>query len=430
MHRLGSSGLATIAVVAVGLTAACGNGSGAEGSASGGADTIVLQTNWTSAGPESKPLQAALKGFTAETGIEVKVLENGDDLNQVYETSLLAGDEADVLLVGLLEKQLDWVKNGAVVPLNDQVDEWGLTDSIPEQSIADWTDSDGQLRGLPYAGFTWPWWYNTDLFTQAGVEVPTTTDELVTAVAALKDKGFGGIAIGGNDWSGQKLFLQFLETYMKPDEAKKVFAEGNTCANEDAMKGIELFTQLRDAGVFVDGVEGLTADQASALYFSGEAAISPMGSWSYVSTEDALASTTELSGMPVVPDGAYDKPMAYDGSTSAGWWVSPNGEKKMDAVGKLVQYMYRPEILASMVDGGVVLSTSTEVDVSGVTSPLLAQSFTDLPGRVDYAVMPDLYVPADVSNPMYRATSIAFTQGNDAQKICQLVDDVYTTSGS
>lgn len=430
MHRLVSTGLAATAVVAIGLTAACGSGSGSSGSESGSSDTIVLQTNWTSAGPESKPLKVALDGFTKETGIKVKVLENGDDLNQVYETSLLAGDEADVLLVGLLEKQLDWVKNGAVVPLNDQVADWELTDAIPAPSIADWTDGDGKLRGLPYAGFTWPWWYNTDLFTQAGVKIPTTTDDLVTAVAALKAKGFGGIAIGGNDWSGQKIFLQFLETYMKPDEAKKVFAEGKTCDNVNAMKGIELFTGLRDAGVFVDGVEGLTADQASALYFSGKAAISPMGSWSYVGTDETLAKTTELGGMPVPRGGAYDKPVAYDGSTSAGWWVSPNGAKKLDAVGKLVKYMYRPEVLTSMVDGGVVLSTSTTVDVSGVTSPLLAQSFSDLPGRVDYAVMPDLYVPADVSNPMYRATSIAFTQGNDAQKICQLVDDVYTTSAS
>lgn len=435
MHRRGKqvrtarAGLvATASLAVLALTAACAGGStpGGTASAGDGAQTLVLQTNWTSAGTESAPLHAALDRFTKQTGIQVKILENGDDLNQVYETSLLAGKEADVLLVGLLEKQLDWVKNGAVEPVQSYVDQWGLKDKIPTDAIADWTDGDGQLRGLPYAGFTWPWWYNTSLLQQAGVPVPTTVDQLIAAAAALRAKGIGPVAIGGNDWSGQKIFLQVMETYMRPDEAKQVFAEGKTCANADAMKGIDLFVRLRDAGVFVDGVEGLTSDQASALYFSGKAAISPMGSWSYVGTDAGIATATQLGGLPV-PDGStYDKPVAYNGTTSAGWWISPNGAKKLDAIKQLITFMYQPDVLSSMVQGGVVITTAQKLDTSGVTSPLLKQSFDALPSAVDYAVMPDLYVPADVSNPMYRATSIAFTKGNDAQTICRTVDDVYT----
>ncbi|MFJ5265615.1 ABC transporter substrate-binding protein [Streptomyces sp. NPDC088387] len=425
MHRSARLGLGVACAAALALTAACGSGATP---GSGDSNTIVLQTNWTSGGTESVPLKAALKDFTAQSGIKVKVLENGDDLNQVYETSLLAGKEADVLLVGLLEKQLDWVKNDAVVPVEDYVGEWGLKSSIPAGAITDWTDSDGHLRGLPYAGFTWPWWYNKALFDKHGISLPTTTDELVGAAKKLRAAGVQPVAIGGNDWSGQKIFLQFLETYLSPDEAKKVFAEGHTCDNPEAMKGIELFTRMRDAGVFVDGVEGLSADQAQALYMNGSAAIAPLGSWAYASTSKALAETTVLGGLPVAPDGAYDKPTAYDGSTSAGWWISPNGKKKLSAVEKLVQYMYKPEVLHTMLQGGVVLATSADVDTTGVQSPLLSQSVAQLPKAVDFTVMPDLHVPADVSNPMYRATSIAYTKGNDAKKICATVDAVYEAS--
>ncbi|GAA2025650.1 ABC transporter substrate-binding protein [Catenulispora yoronensis] len=402
-----------------------GGGSGAAGSG-GSADEIVLQTNWTTGGQENKPLTKALADFTAQTGIKVKVLENGDDLNQVYETSLLAGKEADVLLVGLLEKQLDWVKNGAVQPVGDYLSQWGLTDKIPASAITDWTDSDGKLRGFPYAGFTWPWWYNKALFDKNGITIPTTVDELVDAAKKLRAAGVGPVAIGGNDWSGQKIFLQIMESYMPAEEAKKVFAQGGTCSNADAMKGIDLFTKLRDAGVFVDGVEGLSADQATALYMSGKAAVAPMGSWSYLSTDASVLPTTMLGGLPTVPGGPYTKPTAYEGSTSAGWWISPNGAKKSDAVKKLIQFMYQPAVLKAMVtDGGVVPPVGTQVDTSAVSNPLLAASVSDLPKNVDWAVMPDLYVPADVGNPMYHATSTAFTKGNDSKAICAAVDQVY-----
>jgi multiple sugar transport system substrate-binding protein len=424
MHRLGRLGLGVAGIVALALTAAC-SGSGAS---SAGPDdkTITLHTNWTTGGQQSVALKAAIKDFTAQTGITVKVLENGDDLNQVYETSLLAGDEADVLLVGLLEKQLDWVKNGAAAPAEDYVGSWGLTDKIPASALDEWKDGQGHLRAFPYAGFTWPWWYNKALFDKYGIAIPTTVDQLIAATQKLRAAGVGPVAIGGNDWSGQKIFLQVLESYLSADEAKKIFANGGTCTNADAMKGIDLFVKLRDAGVFVDGVEGLTADQASAMYTSGKAAIAPIGSWSYLSAPASIAQTTVLGGLPTTPGGTYTKPTAYQGSTSAGWWISPNGKKKLANVEKLIKFMYQPDVLNKMVSvGGVVLSTAAKVDTSQVSSPLLAQSFTDLPAAVDFPVMPDLYVPANVGNPMYRATSIAFTKGNDAKKICSTVDAVY-----
>lgn len=420
-------GVAVTAAAVLTLVTACSGGGAGAGD---DADTIVLQTNWTSAGTESKPLKAAIEKFTEETGITVKTLENGDDLNQVYETSLLAGEEADVLLVGLLEKQLDWVKTGAVVPVDKYLTDWGIDKALPKDAVADWTDADGALRGFPYAGFTWPWWYNTAVFEQAGVEIPKTTDELIAAMPALKAAGFGGVAIGGNDWSGQKIFLQIIQSYLKPTETEKLFQKGGYCDNADAMKGVELFTKLRDAGVFVDGVEGLSADQATALYQTGKAAIAPMGSWSYNSTEEALANTTTLGGFPAVSGGTFEAPTAYHGSTSAGWWISPNGEKKIDNVEKFVKFMYSPETVQSMIEGGIDIVTTQKVDVSNVKSPLVAQAFSKLPDAVDFAVMPDLFIPADVSNPMYRATSIAYTAGNDAKLICKTVDDVYAVAAN
>ncbi|MDR2895563.1 MAG: ABC transporter substrate-binding protein [Propionibacteriaceae bacterium] len=423
------------ALVAAGVSA-CGQNTPTDDdqSSGAGATEIVLQTNWTEGGAETIGLHAVLDKFTEETGITINILESGDDLNQVYETALLAGEEADVVLFGLLEKQLDWAKNGAVVPVNDYLDDWGFKDRIPEDAIRDWTDDEGNLRAFPYTGFTWPWWYNMDMLNQVGWdEPPTTDDEMIELTDALRAAGLGTVSIGGSDWSGQKIFLQLLETYMSPEETIDVYENGGLCDNDKAMQGIEQFIKLRDAGVFMDGVEGMTADDGQAAYLTGQAAIAPMGSWVYEATKtDApdLLETTLLGGLPG-PEGAYEpKPIAYRGSTSSGWWISPNGEKKIDAVKQLIQYMYQEDSLTTeMKEGGSVFAVEGG-DTSVLTNPLTLQSLTEFPERVSFPVMPDLYIPADVSNPMYRATSLAFTQGNDAQAICQAMDDTYTNAAT
>ncbi len=138
-----------------------------------------------------------------------------------------------------------------------------------------------------------------------------------------------------------------------------------------------------------------------------------------------------LGGLLLPNDAAFDKPIAYRGSTSAGWWISPNGEKKIDKVQKLIEHMYGNDVLKAILDEGGVIPPVADFggDTSGVSSPLLAQSLTEFPpDRVQFPVMPDIYVPADVSNPMYRATSIAFTPGTDAQTICSTVDEIYASA--
>ncbi|MCM3657333.1 ABC transporter substrate-binding protein [Agromyces mediolanus] len=423
---LSTAGAGAGAIAMVLALGACASG----GDAAGDENVIVVQTNWTSSQAQNKPLFDAFDAFTEETGIEVKVLESGDNLNQVYETSLLAGEEADVLLVGLLEKQLDWAVNGAVVPVDDYIEEWGIADRIPADALVDWTDTEGNLRAFPYSGFTWPWWYNTELLAQAGVEgVPQTADELISAATKLRAAGIAPVVFGGIDWSGQKIFLQLLEAYLSEDEAKQVYAEGGVCENPKAMQGIELLIELRDAGVFVDGIEGYTADQAQAAYLDGQAAIAPLGSWAYPGASEELAAVTELGGLPLPADAAYEQPIAYRGSTSAGWWISPNGEQKIDQVRQLIEHMYGNEVIKGILDeGGVIPVADFGGDTSGVSAPLLAQSLTEFPERVEFPVMPDIYVPADVSNPMYRATSIAFTPGTDAQTICATVDEIYAAA--
>ena len=69
---------------------------------------------------------------------------------------------------------------------------------VPEGGINPW-QVDGKTYAVPFTFGIEGFWYNTDLFEQAGIDAPPTTlDELKDAVAKLKDAGITPIAVGAN----------------------------------------------------------------------------------------------------------------------------------------------------------------------------------------------------------------------------------------
>lgn len=415
---------AVVSVTAVGVAmAGCSSGGGSD------PDTLTVMT-LVQAGTESgDALDQFIGDFEAETGATVELTRVGEDLPDVYETSVAGNTEADVVMVNLAERSTTWVEDGIAIPASDYLDDWGLTERINPDALEAWTNEDGQVQGFPYDGFTWPVWYNMELLRAAGIdEVPATIDDLLDVVAQLREAGTPPMVIGGLDWSGQKLFLQIAQSYMSPDEATQVFSEGGYCASENAMRGIGLFTQLRDAGLFVDDAQGYTADQMNAAFFGGDAAMMSAGSWGFGAAPAELHEQIYLGGFPVPSDGAYEMPTAYEGYTGQGFFISPNGaeDEKIDLVQQFITAWYTPEV-ATAWSAATNGPTAVVVDASSGTieNSVTAQAVNDLPERVAFALMPDTVVPGPVSDPMIRQTSVAFAPDTQPDAICSALDGLY-----
>jgi multiple sugar transport system substrate-binding protein len=429
------SNLVTLLVVLAFTATACGGtatssapGAGtaappsteASASAAGGeAVTLKLQHSEPATTPAGIALKAALDAFKKEfpnITVEQNVVAILDS-PEVYETALLAGQPPDIIWINLFGRPLEWLNQEATLPVTAQMDEWGLRARVSDLAVTDYTHANGQLQGFPYLGFKWPVWYNKAELTKAGVtDLPQSTDDLIATTNALTKAGLGGVAVGGSDWSGNKLFWQVLQAYLANETAIKLFRDGDFSSPE-VRKGIDLFVALRDAGVFVKSVEGLTADQMAAQFFAGEAAIMPSGSWAFGGTPAALVDSVELGGFPNPSDGLRDKPTAYAGFTSSGWWLSPTASEKMDAVHKFVEFMYRPETAALFVEQGLITAVEDVPVEAGALSPLLVSAMTDLDARVDYVVLPDVYIPTAVLTATERVTSLAYTRGTSADDI-------------
>ena len=137
--------------------------------------------------------------YTAENPnvkINITVMEN-EAFKAALQTNLQAGDVPDLFQ--------SWGGGG----LRDQV-EAGLVQDITEASsgfIGDLSAGavslyqvDGKQYGVPFNAGMVGFWYNKDLFAQAGIDAPPATwDELLEDVQKLKDAGITPIAVGAGD---------------------------------------------------------------------------------------------------------------------------------------------------------------------------------------------------------------------------------------
>ncbi|MGB3734752.1 MAG: extracellular solute-binding protein [Ilumatobacter sp.] len=436
--------IATLATVAM-VAASCGtsddasesatsdaaateSGDAVEASDDSSVDTLEVMSRWAAGSAEAEAFDAAAASFTEQTGVEIDVVGQAEeDLDVIYEAALLGGTEPHIVIVNLFDKSIAWLDNDATVDVSSYVDEWGIADQVDANALGEWTLEDGRVQGFPYSGFAWPIWYNTELLAEAGIDtVPTTVDELEVATAALREAGIGPVVVGGSDWSGQKLFMQIAQSYLEPSATQSLLESGGWCDSPEGLKGIELFADLLAAGVFVDDVEGFTADLMNESYYNGDSAIMPAGSWAFANTPEDVLAATQISGFPLPADGVFDAPTVYQGFTGVGFMVSPRGESEaLPAIEQFIEYMYTEDVYGSFVQAANIVPAIQLTDTSVATDPLLQSALSsEYSEGTDVALLMDVHVPPASGDAVNQAIALAYN-GADADEVCGLIDSGY-----
>ncbi|GAA2682935.1 MULTISPECIES: ABC transporter substrate-binding protein [Actinosynnema] len=414
------------AAIGGGVAAPLLAGCGALTPASSKPGALSVHTQLSGAVAGAKVFADAVAAYERRTGRPVALLKNGSDLPIVFETSSLAGAEADVALVNLQGRTLSWTGLGATIPLTGLLDEWGLSDKIIPEALAEWTDGDGNLRAFPFTRTNWPVSYNTRLLEQAGVQIPTTSDELIAVAQALRAKGIGPVTVGGSDWSGQKMFLQVIQGFLTPDEAKEVFSSGKLSESPAAIAGVQHFVELRDAGVFVDDVQGYTSDSELTQFNTGKAAIVPAMSSALAKVPAERAKEVVVGGWPKPSrGGVLEHPSVIRSFNGHGIWISRRGAEKLDLIKPFVQNLYSDEVIDSMILGsGRDMSRIT--DTVSKDFPLVAQASRLTDQQVSPVMLPDLVIPQSAFEPMIQATAAAYGP-IPAERIIEVFERAYAT---
>lgn len=380
--------------------------------------TLTIWHNWgpdDAKGPAMKSIIDDFMKANPNITVDAQVYVDADIPLKV-ETASAAHQEPDLVFNGGIGSQMDWVKNGIAVPVNGYIKDWGLADQFLDAAISQYTDTAGNIIAFPIEGFTWPIWYNTDVFKAAGVEVPKTTDELIAAAKKIRDAGYGGpMVVSGGDDMGGMLFQLALQSAMTDDEAKASLGKGDwTIPN--AIKGVQNFVQLRDAGVFVDGVEGVDYAGAEAKFGTGKVAMCHYGAWAFADPAMLpLNPVVQLGGFPLPAGSPHKLPVYFKAFSAKGIFVTNNGQAKIDAVQKFIKFIFQPEMIGRFVEQAGMNSSikNVNVDQSKLNS-LFAQT---LNLNAEVVMISDSYMPGAVKTDFARITQEAFTPGTTAEKI-------------
>ncbi|MDQ1131166.1 ABC transporter substrate-binding protein [Microbacterium sp. SORGH_AS_0888] len=427
-RRIRRGVLSFVSVAALALaTAACSTG-GSSG-ASGGANEITTLSLYSADSPAGKWLNAMADEFEkANPGITVtNQFVAQTDLPTTYGKSVVAGNEQDIVMTNLVGDPTTWLKNGATVDVSGYLDQWGLSDVFSDGALKAWTTSDGKLQAFPLEGYNWPMWYNTDLLKQAGFSAPPKTwDELIALSTALRADGVQPFVVGAADYPAPAVLTLVALTLLSEDDVTALFTSGDW-GGANGQKVIDGVLQLRDAGVFADDSAGLKYPDQVAAFAAGKAAMLFDGSWGYGNAQATFPQIpVQLGGFPLPQGSPVAKPVSFAGQ-STGVWISPNGQKKIDEVGKFVSFLYQPANLAAFVDLGYISPARDgylTLDESALP-PLNVASQKELPSETTvYQPTYNILSPT-VTSAFFRASTQAFVAGSTAQQVTQSLEQAW-----
>lgn len=275
-------GVATLALA----TAACGGGgsggsseiSDSEGDVSAEGEKLTV---WIMEGtnPDAEPYVDELsQAFTEETGATLDVqFVPWAEAHDKFVNSIAGGTTPDVAEVGTTWTP-EFADAGALTDLTGVVDEAGLdSDLVP--GLVEAGTVDGGLYGMPWYAGVRSVVYRTDVFEKAGVEPPTSWDELVEVGEKLEaaDPDMITFPVPGDSEYGVYPF---------------VWGNGGTIAEQDgdswvsridspeAQEGISFYTDLAKEHGF-SSPAATTWDEAdlSDAFSRGDVAMMIAGSW-------------------------------------------------------------------------------------------------------------------------------------------------------
>ncbi|PRZ05230.1 carbohydrate ABC transporter substrate-binding protein (CUT1 family) [Isoptericola sp. CG 20/1183] len=274
-----ATAVATTAAVTLAVSA-CGSDDG--GGSTGGATDAEGQTLdvWIMQGTNPSAdafFEEVGTAFTEQTGAELNVefVEWGDAHDR-FVTSIAGGTTPDVAETGTTWTP-EFADAGALAPLGDHVAEAGLDGDLVEGLVEAGT-YDGELYGMPWYAGVRSLVYNTEIFEQAGVEPPTTWDELEAAAQAIKAEFPDKIAVAV---PGDAEFTVYPWVWGAGGDVATL--EGDTWTSQldspAAQEGLSFWTGLAEQGLSSAGATTWRETDVLDAFALGDVGMAIMGSW-------------------------------------------------------------------------------------------------------------------------------------------------------
>jgi len=188
--------------------------------------------------------------------------------------------------------------------------------------------------------------YNKALFDQNKVKVPTTWDELKTAIKVFSAKGIIPIALGNKaKWPVQSSIMSSLGNRVTGSDwlDNALAGKGAKFTDKVFIDALDKLKELVDLGAFNRDANSIDEVQMRAYYYKGQAAMTIDGSWilpDMIANAPAdIKANTYLTVLPSIPGGKGDpQTMSGVSSTSIVMNAKATPEQKK-AIADLIMFL-------------------------------------------------------------------------------------------
>ncbi|MFC5529398.1 ABC transporter substrate-binding protein [Cohnella yongneupensis] len=389
--------------------AACGNGKSADPGASGATVKATgSEAGSTASGAaqeETIKLRIYVKYFNDDTkkpydyavaalkkempNIELVLDPMQQDDNQKLKTYAATGNLPDIFDTDYNIIKA-FVESKNIEMLDDAQATKDLLAAFNQGNDKSLTAPDGHIYGYTAGGTNFQLlFYNKKLFAEAGVEAPIKTyDEWIEAIKKFKAKGIIPLSIFAKEKWISNSFYKGLVMREQPDGYGALEQKGLTQLPDAFKNASKVFESLKEAGLFDPNATNTNYDQASALFYTGKAAMFVNGQWEIYNADKKMGSNVDWMYWPAQDVQTYENMKYYlNGAPSPGGFaISQTSAHKEEAI-RVAAFLARKYSEYQYIElGSPIVSLKIDQPVS-VNPPAMMQRLIDevLPNVKGYA---------------------------------------------
>ena len=357
--------------------------------------------------------------------IEITVLEN-EAFKTKMTTVMQSGEPPDVFQSWGGGVMNEYAKAGLLKDITAELDAdgsaWRNTFSPGALGVYSYQD---KSYGVPWDMGMVGFWYNKDLFSQAGIDAPPATwSEMLGAVTKLQDAGITPIAVGeGDKWPGA-FWWEYLAVRLGGKAAFEA-AQSRTGAFTD-QPFVDAGTKLQElvaVGAFQDGFLGATWGDEATIMGNGEAAMDVMGQWAPGAFNENSADGQGIGDalgwfpFPAVEGGAGAATDALGGGNGFAL-----GKNASDEAVDFVKYLTRAESQVQCAQEGFCVPV-VKGGEAGLSDPLLKMVQQGAAAAEYFQLYYDQYLPPAMGSVVNDSVQGIFAGTLTPEQAAQALED-------
>lgn len=383
-------GAAVAAIAAFALVGTACSGGGGSASSDESGDTLVIWDYETDNSAMGQAWARAVEIFEEKhPGVTVKrenqvfeqiqknakIVLTGDDVPDVMEYNKGNATAGQLASQGLLTDLTEVAKENSWDTM--------LPDSITQTAKYDDNGlmGNGSWYGVPNYGEFVFMYYNQRLFDEAGLEVPTTLDELVSVMDAFVAKGITPLAEAGAEYPLGQLWYtlclanadqQFVRDY-------QFFDNPVDWTSGPAADGAKTLQEWVKKGYLSEDSSGLTAEDMGTGFISGKYPMMFSGSWWFGRIADEMED----------PWGQFLFPTDFAPGSSGNLWVVPENAANKELAYDFINITLSEEVQSVFGEyGGLPVVGGTD-GITDEATKTLTENFQSLADKNGLAFYPD-----------------------------------------